>query len=221
MLLILITAGLRKEKPPTERVLIAISGIPGSGKTTLAEAVTARIATQYRGNGADRAVIVVPMDGFHLYRSQLAAMPNPAEAIHRRGAAFTFDAERFHQLILLLREPLTDATATVYAPSFDHALKDPVENDIAIPSGAQVVIFEGLYLSLEREPWRSAARLMDELWFVDADRDVARDRLVKRHVASGIVPDEAAARHRVASTDFLNADDIMENRLPVDEYIRT
>lgn len=159
------------------------------------------------------------MDGFHLYRSQLADMPNPEEAIHRRGAAFTFDAERFHRLVLSLREPLTDTTTTVYAPSFDHALKDPVENDIAVPREAGVIIFEGLYLSLDREPWRSAARLMDEIWFVDVDREIARGRLVKRHVASGIVPDEAAARHRVASTDFRNADDIIQNRLPVDECI--
>lgn len=214
---------LRERKPSTERVLLAISGIPGSGKTTFAEAVAERIAAQYKKNQTDggKSVVVVPMDGFHLYRSQLAAMPNPEEAIHRRGAAFTFDAERFRQLVLSLREPLTDATTTIYAPSFDHALKDPVENNVAIPREAQIVVFEGLYLGLDREPWSSAARMMNELWFVDTDREVARQRLVKRHVASGIVPDEAAAKHRIESTDFLNADDIMKNRLPVDEYIRS
>lgn len=60
---------------------------------------------------------------------------------------------------------------------------------------------------------------MDESWFVDVDREVARTRLVKRHVASGIVPDEAAAEHRISITDFLNANDIINNRLPVQELI--
>ncbi|KAM0550700.1 hypothetical protein ACHAPJ_008765 [Fusarium lateritium] len=163
---------------------------------------------------------MVPMDGYHLYRSQLAAMPDAAEAIYRRGAAFTFDAERFLKLVRSLAEPIASTTPTISAPSFDHAVKDPVENDIAIPVEARIVIFEGLYLSLDREPWSSAARLMDELWFLDIDHDIGRARLVKRHVASGIVPDLAAAEERVTTTDMLNADDILDNRLPVDEVIR-
>ncbi|KAL3440101.1 hypothetical protein BJX65DRAFT_291143 [Aspergillus insuetus] len=146
-------------------------------------------------------------------------MPDPATAIHRRGAAFTFDAEAFYRLVQHLKEPFTPSSTTVYAPSFDHAIKDPILEDIPIPPTAKIVIFEGLYLSLNREPWSSAAALMDESWFIDIDREIARARLVKRHVASGIVPDVAAAEHRISSTDFLNADDILENRLHVDEAI--
>lgn len=91
--------------------------------------------------------------------------------------------------------------------------------DIAILQNTRVVIFEGLYLSLDREPWGLAAALMDESWFVEVDREVARTRLVKRHIASGIVPDDVAAEHRISSTDFLNADDIVGNRLVVQEVI--
>ncbi|PYH95802.1 hypothetical protein BO71DRAFT_397762 [Aspergillus ellipticus CBS 707.79] len=159
------------------------------------------------------------MDGYHLSRAQLAAMPDPATAIHRRGAAFTFDAAAFYRLVQRLREPLTPDSPVIYASSFDHAVKDPVLDDIAIAPHSRVLVFEGLYLSLNREPWSLAAALMDEHWFIDVDREVARGRLVKRHVASGIVPDVAAAEHRISSTDFLNADDILKNRLPVQEMI--
>lgn len=159
------------------------------------------------------------MDGYHFSRAHLAAMPDPATAIHRRGAAFTFDAEGFYQLVRRLREPLGPEATTICAPSFDHAVKDPVADGIAISPSTMVVIVEGNYLCLDREPWKSAARLLDELWFLEVDREVARSRLVKRHVASGICPDEEAARHRISSTDFLNADDILENRLPVDEVL--
>jgi pantothenate kinase len=55
------------------------------------------------------------MDGFHYYRSQLSAMDNAEEAFQRRGAHWTFDANRFNALILKLKN---DGTAL--APSFDH-----------------------------------------------------------------------------------------------------
>lgn len=216
---------MRKAIGPYDRVMIAIAGIPGSGKTTLARAVSQKInhihSSAGTGISEDMICSVLPMDGFHLYRSQLAAMPDPVVATHRRGAAFTFDAQRFHDLVVALRQPVLDSSTTIYAPSFDHALKDPVENDISVCPQSRIVIFEGLYLALDRAPWNEAAQLMDELWFVEVDREVARSRLVKRHVASGIVSNEEAAEHRISSTDFLNADDILANRLPVQENITT
>lgn len=210
--------GLCETKDSSSRILIGVSGIPGSGKTTLAAAVAARVNELANSKDSDFAVSI-PMDGYHLSRAQLAAMPDPETAIHRRGAAFTFDSDSFYKLVLSLREPLTPISPTVYAPSFDHAVKDPVANDISILPRSRVVIFEGLYLSLDREPWSLAAALMDESWFIDVDREIARGRLITRHVASGIVPDIAAAKHRIDSTDFLNADDILDNRLPAQEVI--
>ncbi|CAI7648772.1 unnamed protein product [Penicillium bialowiezense] len=209
--------GLCRSKDANSRILIGVSGIPGSGKSTLAASVAERV-NQLENAGKDFAVCI-SMDGYHLSRAQLAAMPDPATAIHRRGAAFTFDAQGFYELVKSLCEPLTSTSRTIYAPSFDHAIKDPVTEDIAIFPQSRVVIVEGLYLSLNREPWSSAASELDESWFIEVEREIARARLIKRHVASGIVPDVGAAEHRIGSTDSLNADDIMDNRLPVQELI--
>ena len=38
---------------------------------------------------------VVPMDGYHYYRKELDTFPDAAEAHRRRGAPFTFNANRF------------------------------------------------------------------------------------------------------------------------------
>jgi pantothenate kinase len=172
-------------------------------------------------------------------------MPNPAHAHARRGAAFTFDAPGFLALVQKLREPILPETSTVHAPSFDHAGKDPVEGRIGVPSTVRIVVFEGNYLSLgktssssskesdkegeetgEDDParkiapeWKAAAELMDELWFVEVEESIARKRLIRRHVASGICEDEEEAARRADENDLVNGRQILEGRLDVQEII--
>lgn len=208
---------LRAENVP-KRILVGISGVPGSGKTTLASLIAASINDETGTASASCPTAVnLPMDGFHYSRSHLASMPNPEYATHRRGAAFTFDAEGFRQLVRRLA--VTPATEDVYAPSFDHATKDPVQNAICVPSGVQIVLIEGNYCALDREPWRDAAGLMTELWYIDTPAKVTHKRLSARHLKSGIVKDEKEAWERATGTDEVNAKDIRENRLPCHEVI--
>ncbi|KAL5363665.1 P-loop containing nucleoside triphosphate hydrolase protein [Aspergillus floccosus] len=207
--------------PDNARLLVAVSGIPGSGKTSLAKNMALRINKLYTTQAAGQPPIAtaVPMDGYHLTRAQLAEMPDPVYAAARRGAAFTFDGEKFLKLVQALREPLTATTPSLYAPSFDHEVKDPVDGDIPIPASCRVIFFEGNYLSLDKDPWNRAAALMDELWFVDVDFEVARRRLVRRHVKAGIARDEGEAEKRVTENDLVNGREIVDFRLPVQEII--
>lgn len=222
--------------PANKRYLVAVSGIPGSGKTTLASRVAnslnsrcRRSDTHEKSAAADTTpttsaldvATFLPMDGYHLTRAQLSALPDPAHAHARRGAAFTFDAPAFLALVKKLREPIGADTKTIYAPSFDHAVKDPVEGDIAIPGSSRVVVMEGNYLSLGKDEWKEAAGLMDELWFVQVEEEVARKRLVRRHVASGIARDEEEAGRRADENDLVNGREIVEGRLEVHEVIRS
>lgn len=163
----------------------------------------------------------VPMDGYHLSREQLSAMPDPDTAHARRGAAFTFDAPAFLTLVKKLREPLCPESSTVYAPSFDHAVKDPVADDIPIHPASRILIFEGNYLSLGTgaPEWKEAAEAMDELWFVDVDESVARQRLVRRHVAAGLAKNEEEAGKRADENDLVNGKEIIKGRLNVHEVV--
>lgn len=197
-----------------------------TGKTTLAAVVTRRINDLFYSANPGLAsgppiATFLPMDGYHLTRAQLSAMPNPTTAHARRGAAFTFDAPAFLQLVKDLREPLKPESGTIYAPSFDHAVKDPVANDIPIAASSRVVVFEGNYLSLGSGAgeWKEAAGMMDELWFVDVPEEIARKRLVARHVVSGIAADEEEAGKRADENDLVNGREIVEGRLQVDEVV--
>ena len=199
-----------------------------AGKTTLAAKVADKLNTRWREGSAARTpqhaiATFLPMDGYHLTRAQLSAMPDPDTAHARRGAAFTFDAPAFLSLVKKLREPLCPETGTLYAPSFDHAVKDPVADDIPIRKSARVVVMEGNYLSLGSgaPEWKEAAELMDELWFVEVPRETARRRLIQRHVASGIAKDEHEAANRADGNDLINGDEIVAGRREVHEVIQS
>jgi pantothenate kinase len=152
------------------------------------------------------------MDGYHLSRAQLSALPNAAEAHARRGAEFTFDGASFLSLVRAVRAQRPDSP-TLYAPSFDHALKDPKADDIPILALTKVVLFEGNYLSLDRGPWKEAAALMDELWFVDVAFETAKRRLVERHVRTGVTSNREEAAKRADENDLPNGEEIIRYRI--------
>lgn len=193
------------EKP--RRIIIAMAGAPGSGKTTVAQNVAALI-TKERASELSPKVVVVGMDGFHLTRAVLEKMPNSEEAFVRRGAPWTFDAEG---VVALVKKCKSGINETISAPSFDHAVKDPVADGVIIPSGTEIVLFEGLYLLLDTEPWCQISNMADERWFVDVSPEIAKERVAARHVAAGIEPDLASGRRRVESNDEINGRYINEH----------
>ena len=73
------------------QVWIGITGGPGAGKSTVAEAV----AAQCRDLGVKATAL--PMDGFHFSKAKLRELdpPDAATLLPLRGAPQTFDAEAF------------------------------------------------------------------------------------------------------------------------------
>ncbi|KAF7542923.1 hypothetical protein G7Z17_g11159 [Cylindrodendrum hubeiense] len=210
------------EMPQDQRLLIGVAGIPGSGKTTLSQIITNRLNAHAAAANpsAPLPATFVPMDGFHLTRAALSAMPDPATAHFRRGAAFTFDAPKFLGLVSALRA-VPIPSAPVLAPSFDHAVKDPKDDDIAVLPQHRIVVLEGNYIALDSDVWRDAAALLDELWFVEVDYEVARRRLRERHVRAGIVKDIEEGDRRAVENDLVNGDEILKSRLKIDEVIHS
>ena len=174
-----ILAALR-DRP--DAYLIAIAGIPGSGKTTLCEVLRSRLLD----------AVVIPMDGYHLPRSQL-----DAEGLRRRGARYTFDAAAFRSDMERLKQ-----TRSGVFPTFDHAEKDPKPNMIRVTPSVPLIIVEGIYV-LMRE-WQ-VEQLFDLRVFLDCDLDVATERLTQRHVACGISQTADEARHRALTNDRPNS----------------
>lgn len=186
--------------PPSERLITGLCGIPASGKSSLAQEIVRRVNQIGANGGNSEIAIYIGLDGWHLSRSTLAALPDPQEAFTRRGAHWTFSATGYLDFVSKLRVPITDSP--IHAPSFSHALKDPVEDDLEVTSSHRVVLIEGLYVFLNIEPWSVAGHLLDERWFLEVDIEVARERLVQRHVKSGVTDNLEDAMLRARDNDM-------------------
>ena len=152
------------------RVMLGLAGPPGAGKSTLAQALRAHAVSL-----GPHGVQVVPMDGFHLAHAELQRLGRA----DRKGAPDTFDAAGFVALLQRLRAAAPGEV--VYAPAFRREIEEPVAAAVPVPPSTRLVIVEGNYLLLDQEPWRRGAALLDEVWFIDVDDAVRRDRLALRH----------------------------------------
>lgn len=200
-----LVARLKQRSETHTTSLIAIAGIPGAGKSTVVDQLITRLRHEQISCSA------FPQDGYHYYRKQLAKFEDPEEAFRRRGAPFTFDGARFVLDIEKVRNG-----HSVRVPLFDHRKKDPVENDIAIDAQTQIVLIEGNYVGLTDEPWAQISRLCDELWFVEVPLDLVRQRLIKRHVDSGVCSNLEEATERAMGLDWQNALYVLEHTRTAD-----
>ncbi|XP_018439189.1 putative uridine kinase C227.14 [Raphanus sativus] len=207
---------------PNVKRLVGLAGPPGAGKSTLAYEVVRRVNRLWPQKAAsfDAEVMppdvatVLPMDGFHLYRSQLDAMEDPKEAHARRGAPWTFNPALLLNCLKKLRNE-----GSVYVPSFDHGVGDPVEDDIFVSLQHKVVIVEGNYLLLEEGSWKDISDMFDEKWFIDVNLDTAMQRVEARHISTGKPPD--VAKWRIDYNDRPNAELIMKSKTNADVLIRS
>lgn len=170
------------------RHIVGLMGPPGAGKSTLAARIVAHFGAQAQ---------VVPMDGYHLANSELDRLGRRG----RKGAPDTFDAWGYVALLQRLRQQGPDEV--VYAPEYRRTLEEPVAGAIAIAPDTRLLVTEGNYLGLDTGAWAGVALLLDELWYVEVDDTLRRQRLTARHVQFGRTPEDAA--RWVEVTDEPNA----------------
>lgn len=102
--------------------------------------------------------------------------------------------QAFADFVALIRSSPLDKE--IKAPSFSHSLKDPIASDVSILPHHRIIILEGLYANIDEGDWINAAKLYDERWVVECDEEIAKSRLVARHVITGVAKDEEEANWR-------------------------
>lgn len=184
---------------PGPRVLLGITGGPGAGKSTFADALCRELETLL---GPETA-LVVPMDGFHKTNRELHALG----MWERKGDAETFDARGFVDLLSRIRHSPDEVTA---APRFDRETDEPVPGALVIRPAHRLIIVEGNYLLLPTAPWTEIPELLDDVWYLEAPEEVVYGRLERRHLRRGLSGDALA--RKISASDLANARQVARTR---------
>jgi uridine kinase len=167
----------RRVAPPEKSLLVAITGIDGSGKGF----VTARLLEMLRGHGLRTTGITI--DGWLNLPHVRFGGPDPAARFYEH--ALRLD-EMFERLVLPLRErrsirleaDFAEETAAVYRPH-TYAYED-----------VDVVLLEGIHLLK-----RAFRALYDLSVWIDCTFDTALERAIAR-AQEGLPPEETVRAYR-------------------------
>ena len=209
---------MREEAKENEgvRYVLAIAGCPGSGKSTLAKRLCTKLNARASEEGRGGTAVVIPMDGYHYTRAELDRMQDPKLAHRRRGAHWTFDAEGFVRRV----EEASRPRAEVDFASFDHGIGDPVPGAIQVGKHHEILVVEGLYLYLDKEPWTDLMEVFHKKCFIKCPIGLALQRVVHRKVHV-LGETENGARRQVDFNDKKNAIAVWRTRKRADLLLPT
>ncbi len=172
------------------RILVALAGPPGAGKSTLSK----QLADALNASEPDEPAVVVPMDGFHYDNAILERRG----LLARKGAPETFDCNGFAALLARLL-----VARNVAIPVFDRSLDLSRAGAALVEEHHRILLVEGNYLLLHDTPWAGMESLFEITVRIDVDEAVLEQRLVQRWLDHGY--DQEGARHRALSNDIPNA----------------
>lgn len=187
------------------RLVVAIAGAPGSGKSTQAERLVAALNVARPGTAA-----LLPMDGYHYDDGLLIARGLRA----RKGAPETFDVGGLLHMLERLKRNDEDEIAV---PVFDRHLEISRGSARLILRAARTLVVEGNYLLLDQAPWSRLNAFFDITVAIDVPEEVLRQRLVARWQGYGLGPDEIEAK--VDGNDLPNGRFVRANSRPADVVI--
>lgn len=174
------------------RIMVALAGPPGAGKSAMSEHLLAALPA---GEAA-----LVPMDGFHFDNAVLDAMG----LRQRKGAPETFDCAGLAATLRRIRS----GEGPVAVPIFDREADLARAGAAIIPAEARIILVEGNYLLLDWAPWSELAPLFDLTIVIDVPIAELERRLLARW--TGLGRSEEAARAWVEGNDMPNARLVIE-----------
>lgn len=189
------------------RILVAIAGPPGSGKTTFAQSLANQMNFGHPGTCQ-----VVSMDGFHLDDTYLEMQGWR----QRKGAPFTYDLGGLDAMLKRLKNNEEDH---IMVPVFDRRIEIARAGALAIPKSTRIVLVEGNYLLLDQKPWQKLRRYFDKTIMLKASLETLRQRLHERWRDLGLSGPQI--EQKLTGNDFKNIDLVLHSSNSADLVVDT
>jgi putative kinase len=190
------------------RLLVAVAGPPGSGKTSFAALLVAVINAEMGRDGA----VLIQQDGWHYYNDYL-----DTHFIHRdgqeiplrrlKGCPETYDTAA----ALTFLEAIKQGQELDY-PVYSRQLHDPLPHAGTVKKEHQVVVIEGNYWLLQEPPWSKFQPLFDVSIFLTAESETLLDGLRQRHLRGGKTLDFITPH--MARVDLPNIERVLNHSAP-------
>ena len=189
------------------RIVLAVAGPPGSGKSTFADALRDKINRVQPGKCE-----VLPMDGYHFDDTYLGQMGWRA----RKGAPHTFDTGGLSAMLARLK---ANKEPQIAVPVFDRKIEIARAGARMINQDVEVLVVEGNYLLLATQPWAALRQFFDITVMLDVSIETLESRLQARWAGFGF--SAAEAEDKIAQNDLLNVKEVVENSVPADFVVKT
>lgn len=196
---------LHSQQKSHRRTLIALAGGPGSGKTFIASSIASAVTK--RGFKAQ----AVSIEGFVKPSHVLTD-----EQKKHKGSFDTFDGEAVVEFFKELRE--LGPGHELSCPGVDEDGKfEPIPHGEKVHADAEVVIFEGIYMLANQEPYlQIRSPLVDERWFIEVNPEIVRQRVAERRLSKGKASSMEESLKTYDESDSGNTRWISENIVDVD-----
>ena len=201
-----ITAILHK-KMGGKRILVAIAGPPGVGKTTFSIALCEALNSMNLG-----ACAILPVDGYHYDDIYL----NERGWRSRKGAPHTYDIGGLDSMLKRLSENSEDGIAI---PVFDREIEIARAGANEIDNSVSIVLVEGNYLLLKDPRWTVLSKYFELSIFLNSPTATIINRLHSRWVNFDFTDEEITSK--LYENDIPNMEIVMKTSVNADYEICT
>ena len=156
------------------RLVVAIAGSPGSGKSTFVEHLMLDLNAT-----SPRVADILAMDGYHYDDAILLARGDRP----RKGAPHTFDVDGFAAMLDRIR---LDDGRPVAVPFFDRDLEIARAGARIVEPTARIILVEGNYLLLDDPNWAPLRTRFDVTVMLAVPEHVLVQRLTARWTGYGL-----------------------------------
>jgi pantothenate kinase len=174
------------------RMMIAVAGPPGAGKSVFAEKLSWLLN---KGAVRGATAMALPQDGFHYdgyyLRSNFRTLPDGEKICLAdvKGANDTFDAVEMKKSLERLRANADN----VGWPGYDRREHETVPNRFRVADTVNMVIVEGSYLLVDKGLYAGIPQLFDLRIYIDTSGARIIAGLMQRHLGGGKTVEQAKA----------------------------